>query len=411
MKQVWSSAGVAIEALLENKMRSFLTVLGIIIGVAAVIAMVAVGSGAKDRIEQQIASIGSNVMVVLPGTLTAGGIRMGGGSVQTLTEDDAKAIAIECAVVNAAAPASRGTAQVVAGNANWSTIIDGGTVEYFAVRESQIAEGREFTTQEVDASARVAILGRTVADNLFGDVNAVGQPIRIRKVPFTVIGVLEEKGHTPTGQDMDDVIVIPLSTLKKKVLGARLSSYNAVATIAIKTEDLSQMQEAEDEVRALLRQRHHLQPGQEDDFTIRNVEQVFAAQEESAQVMSVLLAAIASVSLLVGGIGIMNIMLVSVTERTHEIGLRQAIGAKVGDILLQFLVESIVLSAIGGTIGVLAGIAASAVISYLADWSVTISGSAVALSFLSAAAVGVSFGYYPARKAALMDPIEALRYE
>jgi putative ABC transport system permease protein len=336
---------------------------------------------------------------------------MGGGSAQTLTEDDAKAIATECPAVAAVAPASRGPAPVVAGNANWSTVIEGATVDYFRVRDVQVAEGREFTQQDIDGSARVALLGKTVADTLFGEANPVGQPIRIRKVPFTVIGTLAEKGHAPTGQDLDDIVVVPLSTAKKKVLGARLSSYNAVGTIAVQPYDPSEMKEAEDQVRALLRQRHHLQPGQDDDFTVRNVEEVFAAQEESAQVMSILLAAIASVSLLVGGIGIMNIMLVSVTERTHEIGLRQAVGAKVRDILLQFLVEAVVLSAVGGIIGVALGIAASAIISSLADWSTSISLPAIALAFLSAAAIGVFFGYYPARKAALMNPIEALRYE
>ena len=305
----------------------------------------------------------------------------------------------------------RGAGLIVYGNSNWSTSIQGTTPEYLDIRETGVAEGRAFTKEDVNSSAKVALLGKTVVDNLFGGADPLGQVVRIKQVPFTVIGVLAAKGQTPTGQDQDDVILLPLSSAKRKVLGVNLANANSVQAILVQARGPELMHQAEEETSALLRQRHRTQPGGEDDFNLRNMEEVFAAQETSARVMSILLAAIASVSLIVGGIGIMNIMLVSVTERTREIGLRQAMGAKTGDILTQFLVEAVTLSVLGGAIGIVLGIAASAVVSSLADWSTRLSLLPVILAFAFSGLVGVSFGYYPARKAAYLDPIEALRYE
>jgi putative ABC transport system permease protein len=394
-----------------NKLRSGLTMLGIIIGVAAVIAMVAVGSGASERIQEQIASIGSNVIVVMPGSVTTSGIRLGAGFAMTLTMDDARAIAEECPAVAAAAPAVRGGAQVVYGNNNWATSIQGTTPDYLAIRDLRLTTGETFTGQHVESAAKAALIGKTVADNLFGSEDPLGKIIRIRKVPFTVVGVLEPKGQSPTGQDQDDVIIIPISTAKKKVLGGPMASADSVGNIMIQARDPQSMKEAENQVQELLRQRHHLSIDQEDDFTVRNLEELFTAQEASAEVMSFLLASIASVSLIVGGIGIMNIMLVSVTERTKEIGLRMAVGAKTKNILAQFLVEAVTLAALGGLIGIAVGVTSSTLISYIAGWSTHTSVNAILLAFVFSALVGVFFGYYPARKAALLSPIEALRYE
>ena len=411
MNKVLPSVKIAFRALRINKMRSALTMLGIIIGVAAVIAMVAVGSGATARIQEQIASIGSNLIMVLPGSITSSGIRLGSGNAVTLTQDDARAIGLECPAVGAAAPTSRGAAQVVYGNSNWATSIQGTTPDYLIIRDQGVESGEPFTMQDVDSAAKVALIGKTVADNLFGGADPVGQIIRIKNVPFTVAGVLQAKGQSPGGQDQDDVIIMPISTAKKKVLGSNQASSNSVGSIMVQARAPEQMSAAEQQVRTLLRQRHRLQQGQDDDFTVRNLEEVFAAQETSARVMSILLAAIASVSLIVGGIGIMNIMLVSVTERTKEIGLRQAVGAKTKDILSQFLVEAVTLSILGGIIGIILGATTSMLISHFAEWNTQISPGAVALAFLFSGFVGIFFGYYPARKAAFLDPIEALRYE
>ena len=409
--KILASVRIALRALRVNRLRSALTMLGIIIGVAAVIAMVAVGSGATARIAEQIQSIGSNVIIVLSGSVTSGGIRLGHGSVQTLSEEDAKAIALECPAVAAASPSVRGTAQVVFGNNNWSTVIQGTAPEYLEIRDYRVVSGRPFTWQDVDGATKVALVGRTVVENLFGGTDPVGQIVRIKKVPFTVLGVLSPKGQSPGGQDQDDIILLPISTAKKKVLGVSQANARAVGAIVVQARGPMMMKEAEAQIAALLRQRHRLQPGQEDDFNVRNLSEVFAAQEDSARVMSILLGAIASVSLVVGGIGIMNIMLVSVTERTREIGLRLAVGARTRDILTQFLVEAVTLSLIGGLIGITLGLLASFLISYLAKWSTMISGGAILLAFAFSALVGVFFGYYPARKAAFLDPIEALRYE
>ncbi|MBZ5602306.1 MAG: ABC transporter permease [Acidobacteriia bacterium] len=410
MRKLVASMRIAFSALRINKMRSALTMLGIIIGVAAVIAMVAVGSGAEARIQEQIASIGSNVIVVLSGSVTSSGIRMGSGFAQTLTEDDAKAIARECSGVQAAAPVSRGGAQVVYGNNNWATQIMGTTPEYLTIRDLGIDSGVSFTNADVDAAAKVALLGKTVIDNLFNGEDPVGKVIRIKGVPFTVVGALTPKGQSPTGQDQDDVIVMPISAAKKKVIGSSRANAAAVGAVMVQASE-GMTADAQSQMTSLLRQRHHIQANQDDDFTIRNMEEVFKAQENSAEVMSILLAAVASVSLIVGGIGIMNIMLVSVTERTREIGLRQAVGAKTKDILSQFLVEAVTLSVVGGAVGIAFGVGASILISYFAEWSTLISPGSILLAFLFSALVGISFGYYPARKAAYMDPIEALRYE
>jgi putative ABC transport system permease protein len=411
MKKLLTSSRIALRALEVNRTRSALTMLGIIIGVAAVIAMVGVGAGATDRIQAQIQSIGSNLIIVLPGSVSSNGVRLGSGGVATLTTDDAKAITDECPSVALTAPTVRGGAQVVYGSNNWATVVQGVTPYYMTLRDYTMMSGQFFTTQDVDASAKLAVLGETVAQNLFGDSNSTGQVVIIKNVPFTVAGVLTPKGQSPTGQDQDDVILLPISTATQKVLGVNKANAKAVGSVMVQAVNPQAIDQAIQEMEALLRERHRILPGLEDDFSIRNLTEVFAAQESSAQVMAILLGAIASVSLIVGGIGIMNIMLVSVTERTREIGLRLAVGAKRRDILSQFLVEAVTLSLAGGIIGILVGVTTSFAISYVAQWSTDIGVMAVAVSFLFSALVGVFFGYYPARTAAFLNPIEALRYE
>jgi putative ABC transport system permease protein len=406
------SVRIALRSLRVNKLRSALTMLGIIIGVGAVIAMVAVGAGASARVAEQIQSLGSNLIVVLSGSITAGGVRMGQGSQLTITEDDAAAIARELAAVQVSAPSVRGTAQVVFGNLNWATAIQGVTTDYFEARDWPVLGGRPISPEDVDGATKVALLGQTTALNLFGgDVDPLGQIIRIKKVPFTIIGVLDRKGQNSWGQDQDDIVLIPISTAKKKVLGKSNSNPRAVGAISVKIRPAEDMGEAETQLRELLRQRHRLQPYQDDDFTVRNLSEILQTQEESSKVMTYLLAAIASVSLLVGGIGIMNIMLVSVTERTREIGLRMAVGARGRDILGQFLIEAVTLSLIGGVVGIAVGLGGAGALSYFAEWRTLVAPEAIGLAFGFAAAVGVFFGFYPARKAARLDPIEALRYE
>ena len=408
---VLQSARIALRALRVNTLRSALTMLGIIIGVGAVIAMVSVGAGAQARVAEQIQSLGSNLIIVLSGSVTSSGIRLGQGTQLTITEDDAAAIAREVPAVQVAAPSMRGTAQVVYGNLNWATVIHGVTADYFEARDWPVVAGRPLEPHDVEGAAKVAVLGQTTALNLFGDGDPLGQIIRIKKVPFTVVGVLDRKGQSSWGQDQDDTILIPLSTAKKKVLGTSQANPRSVGAISVKVRAGEDMAQAEADIRALLRQRHRLQPYQEDDFWLRNLSEVLQTQEESSRVMTYLLAAIASVSLLVGGIGIMNIMLVTVTERTREIGLRMAVGARGRDILLQFLVEATTLSLVGGVVGVGVGLGASRLISALAEWRTVVSPESIAMAFGFAALVGVFFGFYPARKAARLDPIEALRYE
>jgi putative ABC transport system permease protein len=406
-----ASIRIALRALRVNKLRTTLTMLGIIIGVAAVIVMIAIGTGAQARVEEQIRSLGSNLIILLPGSVTSGGVRMGAGSRSTLTEDDAYAIQREVADVQIAAPALRGTGQVVAGNNNWSTVFYGVTPEYFEARNWVIASGKGFEPADLTGSAKVVLLGETVARNLFGDADPVGQVVRVRKVPMTVIGVLERKGQSLMGQDQDDVLLMPISTARNRVLGGNLGKLRSVGSIAVKVREGADMREVEEDIRSLLRQRHRLQPGQEDDFTLRNLSEVLSAREESSRIMTLLLAAVASVSLLVGGIGIMNIMLVSVTERTREIGLRMAVGARGRDILSQFLIEAVTLALIGGLCGIVLGVAGSLAVGHLAEWRVEVSSAAILLAVGFAAAVGVFFGFYPARKASRLLPIEALRYE
>ena len=408
---VWQSVRIAGRALRVNKLRSALTMLGIIIGVSAVIAMVGVGAGAQARVAEQIQSLGSNLIIVLSGSTTSSGVRLGTGSQLTITEDDANAIAREVPAVQVAAPSVRGGAQVVFGNLNWSTAIQGVTPDYFEAREWPIIDGRPILPEDVEGATKVALLGQTTALNLFGESEPLGQIIRIKKVPFTVIGLLARKGQNSWGQDQDDIILIPLSTTKKKVLGASQANPRSVGAISIKIRPGEDMADAEEQIRALLRQRHRLQAFQDDDFWLRNLSEILQTQEESSRVMTYLLGAIASVSLLVGGIGIMNIMLVSVTERTREIGLRMAVGARRRHILLQFLIEAVTLSLIGGTVGIALGVSGSELISYFAEWRTLVAPEAIVLAFGFAASIGIFFGFYPARKASRLDPIEALRYE
>jgi putative ABC transport system permease protein len=409
--KTWQLVRVALRALAINKLRSALTMLGIVIGVGAVIVMIAVGAGAQKRVEEQIRALGSNLLLVMPGATTAGGVRMGFGSASTLSEDDVAAINRE--IPDAiAAPALRGSAQVIWGNANWSTVIYGVTPEYLQVRQWPLAAGRVFEPGEMTSAAKVCLIGTTVARQLFGDADPVGESIRVKRVPFTVIGVLETKGQSLMGTDQDDVILMPISTARTRVIGsASAAKQRSVGTIWVKAAEGVEAAEVEAEVRALLRQRHRLQPGADDDFSMRNLAEVMAAQEASSRVLALLLAAVASVSLLVGGIGIMNIMLVSVTERTREIGLRMAVGARTRDILGQFLVEAVTLSLIGGLAGVALGIGAAMAIASFAGWRIALSGEAVALAVAFAFVIGVFFGFYPARKAARLNPVEALRFE
>jgi len=394
-----------------NVLRSVLTTLGIIIGVGAVIVMVSVGAGAEARVDELISSLGSNLLMVIPGSGTAGGVRLGAGSVPTITEDDAEAIKNEIPIVEIVAPSVRGTGQVVFGNLNWSTLIYGVTPAYLKARDWVVISGRAFTDQEVKGAAKVALLGETVVENLFPGEDPVGQVIRITRVPFEVVGLLKSKGQTLMGRDQDDTIFIPLSTAKKRVLGGRYLGGKTVGAIFVKVREARLVSEAETQVKQLLRQRHRLRSDQDDDFFIRNLSEFLEARAESSRAMALLLAAVASVSLVVGGIGIMNIMLVSVTERTREIGLRLAIGASSRDILTQFLIEAVVLSLIGGLIGIALGVGGSVTMSMFGEWPMILEIDSVILAFAFAAGVGVFFGFYPARKAARLDPIEALRYE
>ncbi len=404
-----ASLQIAISALTINKMRSALTVLGIVIGVSAVIAMIAVGSGAKAQITEHMARMGSNLLMVRSGSSTSGGLRMGSGTVPTLTVEDSEAILNEIPSVKYVAPDLAGVAQVVHGNQNWSTSIIGTMPEMLEIRNWPLASGRCFTQQELHGATKVCLLGWTVMENLFEGNDPTGQIVRIKNIPFTVIGVLHHKGQSGPGHDHDDTIIVPLTTAQKRLFGTQFPGM--VRGIAVQVRELEWIKEAERQIHALLRQRHRIPPGGDNDFTVRNLTEAMTSAEESADVMSLLLGAIASISLIVGGIGIMNIMLVSVTERTREIGIRIAVGAKSRDILLQFLIESLVLSLMGGLLGIGIGIGGTYILSSLTEWPTLLSMKAILLSFLFAGAVGVFFGFYPARKASLLDPIEALRYE
>lgn len=409
MINIPSTIKISLRSIRVNKMRSALTMLGIIIGVGAVITMLAVGTGARQQIEEQMASMGSNLLIVLPGATTAGGVRMGAGTQPTLSMGDAEAIQKEAPAVLHVAPILGGVAQVVYGNQNWSTGITGATPSILDIRDWRLSEGRAFTDDDVRSASKVCLLGQTVVDNLFGGIDPVGQVVRIKNVPFTVIGVLERKGQSPTGQDQDDTIFIPVTAAQKKLFGTAFPGM--VRIISVKAKSADDLSAAEKQITELLRQRHRIGPKQDDDFSVRNLTQMMQAAEQSARVMALLLGAVASVSLIVGGIGIMNIMLVSVTERTREIGIRMAVGAKTWDIRLQFLIEALILSLIGGVFGIILGTSGSKLLSMIAEWPTIVSPLSILLAFSFSGMVGIFFGYYPAMKASLLDPIEALRYE
>jgi putative ABC transport system permease protein len=406
----FDAVAAAFAALRANAMRSALTMLGIFIGVAAVIAMVAVGSGARETVLAQIRSLGASLIVIVPGNVTVGGVRLGSGARASLTQDDALALEREIDLIEAAAPTSRGQAQAVAGGVNWSTSLLGATASFFVARDWDVAQGRGFEPEEYDRGAQVVLLGDTVARKLFEEIDPVGETVRLRNVPFRVVGVLAPKGQTTGGQDQDDVVVAPLRAAQQRVFGVNRANARAVGAITVRVRDGEDVAAAEEQIRALLRQRHRLTAAQEDDFLIRNLADIAATRDASSRTLSWLLAAIATVSLVVGGIGIMNIMLVSVTERTREIGLRLAVGARRRDVLGQFLIEAVTLSAVGGAAGVLLGLLAARAITALAGWPTVVAPEAVALAVGVSALVGIVFGFYPARRAAHLDPIEALRH-
>ena len=387
-------------------MRSVLTALGIIIGVGAVIAMVGIGNGAKAQVEAQIASLGENVILIFSGSTTASGIRTGWGGAGTLKIEDAEAIRREVPGVIGVSEEVVSTTQVAAGNQNWFTRIFGESADYFDIRQWPLADGAPFTAQDVRSANKVCVIGRTTATQIYGNESPIGQILRIKNVPFTITGVLTPKGLSPQGVDQDDIVVMPYTSAMKRVIGG-----TTLRNMNVQMGDPGQIAAAQQQIISLLRQRHNIRPGRDDDFTVRTQQEIAEAATATSRVMTVLLGAIAGVSLVVGGIGIMNIMLVSVTERTREIGVRMAVGAHGTDILTQFLIEAVTLSSVGGLIGIICGIGASRILSTYAHWPTLISISSIAIAFLFSAAVGVFFGFYPARKAAALDPIEALRYE
>jgi putative ABC transport system permease protein len=397
---------IAIRALARNKLRSALTMLGIIIGVGAVIAMVGIGNGAQKEVQNRIAAMGTNLLYVQAGSMNVGGARLGAGATQTLVESDVAAIEREAPAVANAAAVSSSTTQLVFGNQNWATSVTGTAPQYFDIRDWSMAQGAAFTEDDVRMASNVAVIGDTVKQNLFGGTNAVGQTIRAGNLPFTVVGVLSAKGSSGMGGDQDDGIYVPITTLQKKITGQ-----NWLRSIMVSAKSQKESYAAQEQITAILRDRHRLKASDPDDFSIRNLADVAELADQSAQVMTMLLASIAGVSLIVGGIGIMNIMLVSVTERTKEIGVRVAIGATEEDVQRQFLLESVVLSLLGGAVGILVGIGSSILITYILHWTVSVSLLAVGAAVVFSTAIGVGFGYYPARKAARLDPIEALRFE
>jgi putative ABC transport system permease protein len=400
--------GEAWHAMGANRLRTFLTMLGMVIGVAAVVLMMAVGQGAQESVKQSISAMGSNLFIVLAGSRTSSGARLGGGNSASLTIQDGEAIA-DLDGVKAVAPVSMGSAQVIFGSNNWSTSILGTTSDYLDVRAWHLADGNIFSESDMRSATRVALIGNTVVENLFGDIDPVGKTIRIRQAPFVVLGVLESKGQSLDGRDQDDTIIVPLTTAQRKLFGGQFS--NSVRMMLVQAETQEIMPMVETNMKSLLRQRHKLRENEEDDFFLSNLTAAANTAAETTRTMSLLLGAIASVSLLVGGIGIMNIMLVSVTERTREIGIRMAIGARERDILLQFLLEAIVISVVGCLIGLVLGIGGAILVNYLTDAVILISSNAIAIAFSVAATIGIFFGFYPARKAARLHPIEALRYQ
>jgi putative ABC transport system permease protein len=409
---IFAALRSALRALSANALRSVLTMLGIIIGVAAVITMIAVGRGATDRVQEQMKGLGSNIMLVMPGGVSQAGVRLGAQTRQRLTEEDGQAIALEIPEVQVAAPTSRANGQLVYGNANWSTSIIGVTNDYLEARDWPLASGRLFDAAELAGSAKVAWIGASVARELFGEEDPVEKMVRVRNIPMTVIGVLAPKGQNSMGQDQDDAIMIPLSTLRNRIWGGDASiRLKRVGSISVKVRDGQDMKAVEQSITDLLRQRFKVAPGGDDPFVVKNLTEILQAQEESSHVMTLLLAAVAGISLLIGGIGIMNIMLVSVTERTREIGLRMAVGARGRDILAQFLIEAVTLSLIGGAMGVALGAAATWGVAAFAGWQVSLSAGSILLAVGFSGCVGVFFGFYPARRASKLLPIQALRYE
>jgi putative ABC transport system permease protein len=406
MKKLLSLFRVATRALRRNVLRTLLTMLGIIIGVAAVIAMVSIGTGARVQVEKQIAGLGQNVIIVMAGGMMRGGVFTGMGGAPTLTLEDAAALRTEVEGVAYVSPEARGGAQLTAGNLNWNTSILGESEEYLEIRAWPLAEGDFFTAEDVRAGARVAVLGQTTAKKLFEDANPVGELLRIKDVPFTVVGLLSAKGSNMMGQDQDDTVIVPYTTAMRRLFG---QTY--LRSITLSANSLSEIESVSTQVTELLRQRHRIQAGREDDFMIRTQQEITEFATSTSKIMTGLLGAIAGVSLLVGGIGIMNIMLVSVTERTREIGIRLAVGARKRDIQRQFLLEAVLLSLVGGVIGIAGGIAASGLVAKQLNWPTLTPSYAIGGAFLFSAAIGIFFGYYPARKAAQLDPIEALRYE
>lgn len=397
---------IAARALRRNTLRTLLTMLGIIIGVGAVIAMVSIGNGAKAQVEAAIASLGQNVILIMSGNMRRGGVGMGFGSAGTLTKEDYQAIQREVAGVQAVSPEVRASAQVAAGNQNLMTQILGVGTDYIDIRSWRVAGGSMFTEQDVRNANKVAVIGKTTSQQIFGDGDPVGQIIRIKNAPFTVVGLLAPKGMSMMGSDQDDVIMIPYTSAMTRLTGA-----TTFRSFSVQAAGASLLSSVQDEISELLRQRHRIQAGREDDFTVRTQQEISEAATSTSKIMTVLLGAIASVSLLVGGIGIMNIMLVSVTERTREIGVRLAVGARSRDILLQFLIEAVTLSVLGGLIGIVLGIGTSRILSAKMNWPTLTSTNSIVIAFIFSAAIGIFFGFYPARKAAQLDPIDALRYE
>ena len=410
MNLLWMTVVTALRALRRNLLRSILTMLGVIIGVAAVLTMVSIGRGANAAVQQQIQSLGQNLIMIIPGATTANGVHSGSGSAASLTVADATAISKECPAVADVAWAKRQVVQVVYGNQNWSTAAHGVPPSYLSVRDWPLSAGRFFEPRDEAGATAVAVLGQTVVDQLFAPgENPVGATVRVKNVPFEVIGVLVRKGQTAWGQDQDDVVLMPFLTAERRVLGTKfLGTVDMIVVSAVSAEALP---EVERHIRSFLRERHRIPAGQDDDFTVRDLNEIADASKSASEVMTNLLLSVASVSLLVGGIGIMNIMLVSVTERTREIGVRLAVGARTRHILFQFLVEATALSLVGGAAGLILGIGATRLIAHLAQWPTLLSAPAAAAAFLVAGAVGIFFGFYPARRAARLDPIAALRYE